>query len=52
MPTLADKLEIRNILLRMITDAEYRVDELRDKLAQLDREILTIEEQAMIFIGC
>ncbi len=52
MDTLADKIEIRQILLRMITDTQYRLQELEDKLEQVDREIFTIEEQAMIFITC
>ena len=48
--TIADKIEIRQILVRMIDDAEYRIEELREKLAQVDREIFTLEEQAMLFI--
>lgn len=48
--TIADKIEIRQILLRMIDDAEYRIEELREKLAQVDSEIFSLEEQAMIFI--
>ncbi len=52
MTTIADKIEIRQILVRMRDDAEYRIEELRDKLAQVDNEIFTLEEQAMMFITC
>ena len=48
--TIADKIEIRQILVRMIDDAEYRIEELREKLAQVDHEIFSLEEQAMLFI--
>lgn len=51
MQSIGDKIEIRNILLRMIADQEYRLEELRDKLAQVDRDIFDIEEQAMMLIG-
>lgn len=51
MDNISEKIEIRNILVRMINDQEYRLDELRDKLAQVDRDIFDIEERAMMLIG-
>lgn len=51
MDNISEKIEIRQLLVRMINDQEYRLEELREKLQQVDRDIFDIEEQAMMLIG-
>lgn len=41
--SIANKIEFRNILSRMIADTEYRLEELREKLIQVDQEIFELE---------
>lgn len=48
---ISDKLALRNLILRMIGETQYRLDELQDRLKQVDMEILDIEERAMLLIG-
>ena len=48
---ISEKIALRNLIVRMIDETQYRLDELQDRLKQVDTEILDIEDRAMAFIG-